>query len=164
MPRLRRGMILLLASRSHYCTPAAWMMLLAHQSFTVPNPVPGDGHFKQSLLGQFWRAPKLHAGLSRRTPTIFSDESYFWGAYEEYERRRCRSKPIEITLHNYNYLRYRVQNSSPDQFKLNRLKVICPVFRDVSTLPAISNTLRAQSMSATKPGSVRRSKSNSRNR
>ena len=34
------------------------MMLLAHQSFTVPNPVPDDGHFKRSLLAQFWRAPK----------------------------------------------------------------------------------------------------------
>jgi hypothetical protein len=44
------------------------MMLLAHQSFTVPNPVPDDGHFKRSLLGQFWRAPKTFSDCSNRDP------------------------------------------------------------------------------------------------
>lgn len=24
----------------------------------VPSPVPGVGHFKQALLGHFWKAPK----------------------------------------------------------------------------------------------------------
>jgi hypothetical protein len=45
-------MILLLASSSHYCTPAAWMMMLLYdQVSSVPNPVPDQGRFKQALPG-----------------------------------------------------------------------------------------------------------------
>jgi hypothetical protein len=50
-------------------TPAAWMILLALSHIkthaygvddlrSIPNPVPGPGHFKQALPGHFWQAPK----------------------------------------------------------------------------------------------------------
>ena len=34
-------------------TPTAWMI-----SASIPNPVPGSGHFKRALPGHFWQAPK----------------------------------------------------------------------------------------------------------
>ena len=64
-PRFRRGMILPLPSRSHYCTPAAWMMLLGHHCQPVPNLVPGEGRFKQACWVILWLAPKEAVAFTR---------------------------------------------------------------------------------------------------
>ena len=46
-------MIMLALSLTSNHTPTAWMI-----SASIPNPVPGSGHFKRALPGHFWQAPK----------------------------------------------------------------------------------------------------------
>ncbi len=47
-------MILLALSLTSKHTPTAWMI-----SASIPNPVPGSGHFKRALPGHFWQALKV---------------------------------------------------------------------------------------------------------